>query len=265
VDSLNLDRQSVVPLYYQIRQHILRRIRSGHFKPGSPLPSEEAISQRLRVSRMTARQALKSLCTLGVAYSQRGKGTFVSGIKLEKSFRQVRSFTEEMAARGARPHSRLISFEEVPGDEEVAEALRLPADEKLIRLRRVRIADSLPMGVETAYLPVRLYPGLLEKFDPQTSLYEALARLYGIQIAIAEEVVEAGLAGAEEARLMRIAKGSPVFLFTRTSHVESGQAVEYVKSIFRGDRYKLANRLTRREGGLLARKDETGGVSRRGG
>jgi len=53
---------------------------------------------------MTARQALKSLCDLGVTYSQRGKGTFVSEIKLEKSFRQVLSFSEEMQA--TRPLSR---------------------------------------------------------------------------------------------------------------------------------------------------------------
>ena len=85
MDSLNLDRESVVPLYYQIHQQLLQQIRLGRFKPGRPLPSEQVISRRLRVSRMTARQALKSLCSQGVAYSQRGKGTFVSESKLEKT------------------------------------------------------------------------------------------------------------------------------------------------------------------------------------
>jgi GntR family transcriptional regulator len=243
VDTLNLDRQSVVPLYYQIQQYLLQRIRSGKFKPGKPLPSEEVISKRLGVSRMTARQALKSLCNLGVAYSQRGKGTFVSGIKLEKNFRQVQSFSEEMEARGSRPHSRLISAEVVLAGEEAAEALQLPPDEKLIRLRRVRMANSSPMGVECTCLPLRLCPDLIQKFDPRTSLYRTLSEVYGIRISLADEVVEAGLASSEEARLLRIPKGSPVFLFTRTSYIESGQAVEHVKSTFRGDRYKITNRL----------------------
>ena len=110
MDSLNLDRQSVVPLYFQIQQQLLQHIRLGRFKPGRPLPSEEVISKRLRVSRMTARQALKSLCSQGVAYSQRGKGTFVAETKLEKNFRQVLSFSEEMEARGTRPHSKVTSF-----------------------------------------------------------------------------------------------------------------------------------------------------------
>ena len=243
VDTLKLDRQSVVPLYYQIQQHILQRIRSGRFKPGKPLPSEEAISKRLGVSRMTARQALKSLCNLNVAYSQRGKGTFVSDIKLEKNFRQVQSFSEEIEARGSRPHSKLISFGVVLAGEEAGEALHLPPEEKLIRLRRVRMADSLPMGVESTCLPLQICPDLLEKFDPRTSLYRALSEIYGIHIAQADEVVEAGLASSEEARLLRIPKGSPVFLFTRTSYIESGQPVEHVKSTFRGDRYKITNRL----------------------
>jgi len=243
VESLNLDRHSVVPLYFQIQQHLLQDIRSGRLKAGKPLPSEEVISKRLRVSRMTARQALKSLCSLGVAYSQRGKGTFVSEIKLEKNFRQVQSFTEEMEARGSRPHSKLISSEVVPAGEEAALALRLPPEEKVIRIRRVRVADALPMGVETTCLPQSLCPDLLDKFDPRTSLYRTLSQGYGIHIVQADEVVEAGLANSEEARLLGISKGSPVFLFTRTSYVQGGQAVEYVKSTFRGDRYKITNRL----------------------
>lgn len=245
MDLLSLDRHSVVPLYYQIQQHLLQDIRSGKLQAGKPLPSEEVISKRLRVSRMTARQALKSLCSLGVAYSQRGKGTFVSEIKLEKNFRQVQSFTEEMEAHGSRPHSKLISSEvvAVPAGEEAAEALHLGPEEEVIRIRRVRVADAVPMGVETTCLPRSLCPDLLDKFDPRTSLYRALSHVYGVHIVQADEVVEAGLANSEEARLLGISKGSPVFLFTRTAYVAGGKAVEYVKSTFRGDRYKITNRL----------------------
>jgi len=245
VDSLNLDRHSVVPLYFQIQQHLLQDIRSGKLPAGKPLPSEEAISKRLRVSRMTARQALKSLCSLGVAYSQRGKGTFVSEIKLEKNFRQVQSFTQEMEAHGSRPHSKLISSEvvAVPAGEEAAEALHLAPEEEVIRIRRVRVADAVPMGVETTCLPRALCPDLLDKFDPRLSLYRTLAQVYAIHIVQADEVVEAGLADSEEARLLRIPKRSPVFLFTRTAYIKGGKAVEYVKSTFRGDRYKITNRL----------------------
>jgi GntR family transcriptional regulator len=249
-----LDRRSVVPLYYQIQQHLLEQIRSGVIKPGELVPSEQEISTRLRISRMTARQALKSLCDLGVTYSHRGKGTFVSEIKLEKNFRQVLSFSEETQAQGSRPRARALSFEVIEANGDVAEALRLSAHEKVVSLRRVRMAGSLPMGVEWTRLPLRVCPDLVETFDPTTSLYRVLRARYGIQIVAADEVVEAGLAGAEEARLLRFKKGGPVFVFTRTSYIQSGQPVEFVKSVYRGDRYKFVHRLTQPDGSFTKKK-----------
>jgi GntR family transcriptional regulator len=87
-------------------------------------------------------------------------------------------------------------------------------------------------------------PDLLQAFDPTRSLYQTLSERYGVHIVAADEVAEAGLAGAEEAKLLKVARSSPVFLFTRTSYSQSGQPVEYVKSTYRGDRFKIVNRLT---------------------
>jgi len=56
---VSLDRTSVVPLYYQIQETLLGDIRAGRLKPGWPVPSEQEISAKLSVSRMTARQALQ--------------------------------------------------------------------------------------------------------------------------------------------------------------------------------------------------------------
>jgi GntR family transcriptional regulator len=245
VNLAPLDRQSVIPLYYQIRERLLEQIRRGVFKSGQSLPSEQEISEHLGVSRMTGRHALKSLCDMGVTYSVRGKGTFVSAIKLEKDFRQVASFTEEMRARGLRPRSKIISFELVRADEEMVNALHLKARESVVSLRRIRFANSSPMGIEWSRIPQRICSDLFKTFDPQGSLYETLTQRYGIKMAIADEIVEAGLAGPEESRLLDIARKSPVFLFTRISYLQSGEPVEFVKSVYRGDRYKLVNRLTR--------------------
>ena len=247
-----LDRESLVPLYYQIQQRLIEQIRRGALKPGQILPSEQEIAGQLGVSRMTGRQALRSLRDLGVTYSVRGKGTFVSGIKLEKDFRQVLSFTEEMQARGLHPRSRVLSFEVIPADAEAASALHLALGEEVVSLRRIRLAGSTRMGIEWSRIPHRLCPGLTETFDPRTSLYEALATRFGIRMAIADEIVEARNAIPEEVRLLRTAKGSPVFLFTRISYIQNGEPTEFVKSVYRADRYKIMNRLTRLDRQLLS-------------
>lgn len=240
-----LDRQSAIPLYYQIQQALLDQIRSGALKVGHPVPSEQEIAQRMGVSRMTARQALKSLCHLGVAYSQRGKGTFVARAKLEKDFRQVLSFSEEMRERGSRPRSRVLAFRLIAPASGVAEALRLSAAEQVYFLKRVRFADSVPLCIESTHIPARLCPDLKSKFDPHDSLYEALFSHFGIQFDAADEVAEAAIASSEEAKLLRVRKGAPVFHFTRTAFLPGGQPAEFVSSTYRGDRCKVVSRLTR--------------------
>jgi GntR family transcriptional regulator len=241
----SLERGSGIALYRQIQHKLMDQIRSGAFKASEPLPSVEEIANRYGVSLMTARQAVRSLCDQGVIYSQQGKGTFISRTKVEKNFRRVLSFSEEMKMRGSVPRSRVLSLRLCAPSREVRKALELNAGEKVYLLHRLRIADRAPMGVERSWLPALAYPELPGVFEPNASLYRTLAERYGIQLHSANEVVEVGKATGEEARLLRIAPRSPVFLFTRTSFLENGNPAEYVKSTFRGDRYQFVNRLTR--------------------
>jgi GntR family transcriptional regulator len=110
----------------------------------------------------------------------------------------------------------------------------------------------LPIGIECSCLSASVCPDLKESFDPDTSLYEKLASRYGIQLTITEEVIEVGKANAEEARLLKIPRQSPVFLFTRVSFGEDGRPVEHVKSTYRGDRYKIVNRLMRTKRAVMS-------------
>ena len=239
-----LDRSSAVPLYFQIYQHLLGQIHSGALKPGQPIPSEPELASSLGISRMTARQAVKALCDAGATYSKRGLGTFVSGSKQVKTSTELLSFTQETKAGGGKPSSRVLAFDDVRADAEIAAALHLEPDAKVFRVKRVRIADSVPMSIEESFLPAKLCPKLLERFDPRTSLYQVLSQSYGIRLTAADEVAEAALAHAEEGRLLKIKKGSPVFVLTRISYAESSQPVEFVRSIYRGDRWKLVSQLT---------------------
>src|SRR5260370_20528189 len=114
-----------------------------------------------------------------MAYSQRGKGTFVSRMKLEKNFRQLLSFSEEMKDRGSRRTSKVLAFKRILPDEDVAEALHLSPEEEVFLLRRVRMADSASLCIEATHLPTRMCQDLLENFEPSESLYRALAERYG--------------------------------------------------------------------------------------
>ena len=134
--TLPLHRGNGLPLYQQIQQRLAHQIQSGVYKPSEPLPSIQKIAAQMGVSQMTVRQAVKSLSELGLIYSRQGKGTFISGVKLEKEFRHVLSFSEEARAHGATPHSRLISFRMQEPTPETQAALGMGENEKVFRLHR---------------------------------------------------------------------------------------------------------------------------------
>lgn len=240
-----LDRRSGVPFYLQIQQSVLEQIRSGSLPPGSSLPSEYDIARMFRVSRMTGRHALKALGDLGVTYTLWGKGTFVSSVKLEKDVRQIASFTDEMRSMGLSPSSQLLSCEVTHPDEQAAAVLHLTRSDEVISIRRVRYANSSPIALEWSRIPRSFCPDLVDKFESGASLYATLFEHYGIRMHVADEIVEAGLASDEVAKLLHAARKGPVFLFTRTSYLPNGEPIEFVKSVYRGDRYKIVNRLTR--------------------
>src|SRR5260370_3528431 len=174
---------------------------------------------------MSGREAVKWLCGRGLTFSQRGKGTFVSRMKLEKNFRQLLSFSEEMKDRGSRPRSKVLAFKQMLPDEDVAEALPLGPEEEVFLLRRVRMADSASLCIEATHLPAGLCPDLLEHFEPSGSLYRALAEHYGLQIHMADEVAEASVATAAEAKLMRVRGQTRGLRLTRAAYLHNGEAV----------------------------------------
>src|SRR5260370_22936902 len=107
---------------------------------------------------MSGREAVKWLCGRGLTFSQRGKGTFVSRMKLEKNFRQLLSFSEEMKDRGSRPRSKVLAFKRMLPDEDVAEALHLNPSEEVIFLRRAGSQGLSPPGLVITQPPARPSP-----------------------------------------------------------------------------------------------------------
>jgi GntR family transcriptional regulator len=143
-----LDKNGFIPLYYQIKRALMERIHSGELKEGDALSYEEELARVYRVSRMTARQALYGLKTGGYAFSQRGRGTFVKRPKMEKNIMHLLGFTEDMKQRGMVPSSRVLEQTVIKATEHLAKNLKVSPGDSVIRLRRLRLADDIPMAIE---------------------------------------------------------------------------------------------------------------------
>jgi GntR family transcriptional regulator len=238
-----LDKGGLIPLYFQIQRTLMDNIRSGKLSEGYPLPSEEELGRVYQVSRMTARQALHGLKTNGYAVSQKGRGTFVTRPKLEKDITHLHGFTEDMKQLGMKPSSKLLVQTVVSATAELAERLNLEADEPVMRLRRLRLADGIPMALEDSYVPLRQFLGLDKISFAKRSLYSVLRENYGVRFAYADEVIEAFSATRKESELLTIPQKASILSISRVIMTTEEVPIEFACSRYRGDRYRASIRI----------------------
>lgn len=246
MEEAEVNKDSPVPLYYQIKEILKEKIESGVLEPNERLPSERDLQNKHGISRMTARRALTELESEGYAYREQGKGSYVEEPKLRQALSKLTSFTEDMRDRGLEPGAKVLSKELISVEDQLSDKLTLQSDEKVFLLRRVRFANNEPLAIETSYLRNKFCPGI-EDFDfNDRSLYETLRTKFGINLGRAEQSVEANLASKFEADVLNIEKGSPMLTTERLTFLtDGGTPIELARSTYRGDRYKMMVELRR--------------------
>ncbi len=243
-----INKQSPIPIYYQIMKHMRDRIEEGQYGIDGALPPERELAEHYQVSRMTVRQAILELVNEGILIRRKGIGTFVAPPKLEQELSGLTSFTEDMAKRGMKAGSRVLSFEEIVPDTTVRTALLLGKEDRVYKSERLRLADDEPMALETAMISVFACPGLCREDLENRSLYSLLDERWQLQLGRATQSLEPALATSNEARLLHVISGSPLLLMHRTTYDQNDHPFEYVKSFYRGDRYKFITELRRKPG-----------------
>ncbi len=233
-----INRQSPVPIYYQIEEHIKQLINTSQLKPGDAIPSEREFTEQFEVSRMTVRQAISNLVNEGTLVRLKGKGTFISEQKIEQPLQGLTGFTEEMTSRGLSPDTRLIGFDLIASPKEAALKLGINEHDPIYDIRRVRLADGLPMAVERLQISANLIKGLTEELVNK-SLYEYIEKTLQLKIGHANQIIEAVSVKEDEAKYLEVKKGSPILMIERNTFLANGTPLELVKSAYRADRYKF--------------------------
>jgi GntR family transcriptional regulator len=247
--SSMIDPANIIPTYYQLANILRKRIENGDFKAHDAIPSERQLEEQYNLSRPTIRQAIDLLERQGYLYRVHGKGTFVSPPKLQKGILELTSFSEDMRSRGLKPGHRILEFGMVKATGKVAQQLGLRdgADE-VLRIKRLRFGDDTPIGLQDSYLFLPEGQTITrEEIEERGSIYAILQEKFGLFPTEADETLEVTLATPEEAGLLEVPEGSPLLLNERTLWSQNRQAIEFVKILYRGDRYKYLVRLTRNQ------------------
>lgn len=233
-ESIRVVTESAVPKHVQLRELLLHTIRD-ELSPGDALTSERELMARHCVSRATVRRAVGELVANGVLVRTPGKGTFVARSSVESRL-HLASFTDDMRRRGYRPSTVVLDCSLTPAPTEVSRFLGTGLDGRHWRLERLRLADELPMAVETGWYNAELLPGFGD--EDHSSLYQLLRDRHGLVIDRAEQVATSQLADESTCRLLRVQPPAAVMTFLRRS-AAGEEPVECVRSDYRGDRYSL--------------------------
>lgn len=235
--AFQVNKRSPLPIYLQISNFVLDLLNKTSVSPGTLLPAERIICERLGISKMTLRQAYGVLINKGCLEAQRGVGTFVLGSRMEKNISGMLSFSEEVEARGGAPSSRVLSLGVCQPTTDAAEFLRLPGEECVFEMKRLRCDNELPLAIETVQLPRRLFPGL-ETFNWETeSLYSVIEGHYRFKLAQCHSEIMAVPAGREHARLLNVRLASPLLAINRKSYSTENIPVEFSVTYYPGNRY----------------------------
>ncbi len=234
------------PLYSRVEAVLASEIADGALKVGDQLPTEDSLIARFEVSRITVRRAIQNLVSRGLVEIRRGKGTFVAAPKITQELTELSGFVEDMRALGRRPTARVIGKEIVTADTTVARHLALTKGEHVVRIRRVRLADGVPVSFDETYLPVEIGKRIMTNNLKVEPIFTLLERKYDVPLVEAEYKLEAVAAEAEVAAALRVKQGSPIFRIERTSYSTGNRPVDYERLYYRGDLIRFVTRLARK-------------------
>ncbi|MGN0071958.1 MAG: GntR family transcriptional regulator [Atopobiaceae bacterium] len=233
-----IDAARPMTLRAQIESRIRQLVAAGALTPGTRLPAERQLAERLGVSRTTVRLVYEALEEDGMVSRTPGRGTIVQAVLPQKSDGYGYSFTAEMLAEGRTPASRVLGLEKVAADRDQASALEVSEGAPLWEIRRVRLADGVPLSYHRIYIPVARLEHL-ERKDLEGSLQRVLAERGGLVPASMDGVYEAVNLDAQEARMLGTRRNAAALRLVRINYSSSGLPYELAYILSRADCYRL--------------------------
>lgn len=234
-----LQRDSSTPLYAQLRDIIRGKISSEEWPANHIIPSENELSRKYGISRMTARSVIMQLVSEDLLYRVPGKGTFVRETKIEMSSLFYAGIRSQLEEKGYEVKTKLVDASVVKSGERIARKLGVAAGESVYEVRRIRSINRKPISYHLSYVPVKLAPDLIGHDLINEQLCQILSDHYALARGRVEETLESYAADAEKAELLGVAPGFPLLLLQDLISTGSGQIYEYTQVYFRGDKITI--------------------------
>lgn len=233
----NLDKETRIPLYFQLKELIMKEIQNGAYQKDGMIPTENEIIKFYDISRTTVRQAISELVQEGWLYRVKSKGTFVSHPKLKQDFiQQLESYEDQIRRSGMEPSTEVLELKTMRASSAISSNLGIEISKKVIYIFRRRFANDEAMVTIKTYLPYDQCAFILEHDFNQEALYKVLEQTDATGIKYVNRLVEAAEATVHDENYLNIKRGKPIQLITSVGYNAYNRPIEYSIARYRGDR-----------------------------
>ncbi len=232
-----MELRSFIPAYYRLAEDLKTRIESGELKPGDIIPSETQLATQYGISRMTVRNGLSLLSKAGYITSFQGKGCFVAAPQMDRMYFYFSEHT--LLGENKKLESRLLTVDVLAADPKTAVKLQVPADSRIVQIRRVLSDVDGPVALDHRVLPYIKGAPLLEKEIEYAAFPELVSRHTELASARNNISVQACVLMKEEAKLLKSKVGFPALCIEQIIYSRDDRPLGWSKMICRGDRFAL--------------------------
>jgi len=234
-----IDRNKHIPLYIQLRDELIQKIKSEVWDVECQIPTEKALMEEYGIGRVTVRDALAILVNEGYLYKRHGIGTFVAKKQTSKGFEPLISLTYSLKARGVNPHNVIVEKSMITPSKKFITKLKWDSVKPCCFLKRIRYAEHTPIAIEDSYF-TETYKNLDQRFDLEGSIAKIILEGLNITIRKVEQVVVSRLPTKEEQNILKIDENTSVLNLERWIYTEDNQEpFFYLNFVILGNIYSL--------------------------
>jgi len=239
-----INKYSNVPLYSQLKQLIIEKIESGDYPVESRIPSEQELCELYGISRPTVRQAINELTNNGYLYKEKGKGTFVAKPKTKVDIKNYTGFTDSILdSHDPSQHDiislRAVRLNDLPFLKDIFAIQSQSAGTEIAEIKYVTSDGKNVLSYNTSYIPLALFPDLLEDIKDRKPSYDILKGKYPLIPVRSKSKLEIVFTDQTDAQYLQVQPGLPVISITNILYSKSGQPVEYITAKYRTDKCQL--------------------------
>ncbi len=243
-----------LPRYRALGLQLMADIADGLYPVGGFLPPEVELCRKYRISRFTAREALRQLLEAGLVTRRQGAGTQVVAVPGQSRFVQEVGSIRDLTQYAHTTEFRIFYTGRVALDRLLARQFKAKAGDPWVFAAGIRIdrgrdgTGSRPICLSRVYLNPVL-KGIEDHLRTREgAIYEVIEKVYGHRLARVEQHISAVSLDRDDAASLNERRGAPALRTLRLYHDESGRVLEATDSVHPGDRFGYTMDLRRGPG-----------------